>query len=87
MNSFYGATGQTYLFEGLYMLGAIAMGVPAAMAWLNWMDRRNAKGKSHFSAHFRAMQDDPVALANYLGKRFIGVSIMVGLIAVAFLLR
>ena len=43
--------------------------------WLSllWLDLRIARGKSLFSQHFNKMADDPIALAIYLGLRFLGV--------------
>jgi hypothetical protein len=50
------------------------------VAWfvLLWLDRRLARGKGLFSAHFRTMQVNALALAVYLGLRFLGICWLAG---------
>jgi hypothetical protein len=45
------------------------------VAWfvLLWLDRRLARGKGVFNAHFRTMHGNALALAVYLGRRFLGI--------------
>jgi len=71
----------------LYTLVAGGLGMFGMVQMLNWLDRRNANGTSVFSQHFAAMQNDPANLAHYLGMRFIGASIFVGVLFAAFILR
>lgn len=48
---------------------------------LLWLDRRLARGRGLFAQHFQAMQANGMALAIYLGLRFVGIC----LIASAFI--
>jgi hypothetical protein len=54
--------------------------VALLIAWLVllWLDRRLSAGRTIFSVHFRKMQDAPVALAIYLGLRFLGICWLAG---------
>lgn len=83
----YSAIVQAFLIDGAYMVGALVVALPTLVLFLNWLDKRNAKGKSAFSEHFKAMEADPTDLAIYLGFRFVGACLCVGLVAGALILR
>lgn len=76
----------TKVFVGLLFLAiALAVAIPTAVYVLAWLDRRMASSRSRFAVHFARLQSDPRALAEYLGRRFQGVCLLIGIILAAFL--
>lgn len=74
------------LFVALLFLAiAIAVAIPTAVYVLAWLDRRMASERNRFAVHFARLQSDPRALAEYLGRRFQGVCLLVGILLAAFL--
>lgn len=74
------------LFVGLVFLAiALVVAIPTAVWVLAWLDRRMASERNRFAAHFTRLQSDPRALAEYLGRRFQGTCLLIGIILAAFL--
>lgn len=56
-----------------YLIVALTVGWFVLLA----LDRRLASGKGTFNIHFGKMQESGVALALYLGLRFLGLCVLV----------
>lgn len=69
----------------LFLAIALAVAIPTAVYVLAWLDRRMASERNRFAVHFARLQSDPRALAEYLGRRFQGVCVLIGIILAAFL--
>jgi len=61
------------LQSGVLNLAYLVLALVVGWFILLGLDFRIARGKSLFSQHFNKMADDPIALAIYLGLRFLGV--------------
>lgn len=71
------------IFSAVYKLAFAAVAVAMVMALLRWFDRRiekrlKAEKNGPFVDAWRRINEHPMAVAVYLGARFLGVCYLVG---------